>query len=69
MVKRRQCKSWGRWEGVCTGPPGSWGQGWCSCGWGWVGMCPHHPSGLSKDSGLVPGNETTDIFEEEEMLR
>lgn len=51
------------------GPPGGWGQGWCPCGWGSVGMCPHHPSGLSKDSGLVPGNKTTDIFKEDEMLR
>lgn len=51
------------------GSPGSWGQGWCSCGWDWLGMCPHHPSGLSKDSGLVPRNESTNIFKEDEMLR
>ena len=38
-------------------------------GWDWVGMCPHHPSGLSKDSGFVPGNESTVIFKDNEMLR
>lgn len=43
------------------GSPGGWGQGWCPCGWGWVGMCPHHPSGLSKDSGLVPGKRRPQI--------
>lgn len=53
------------------GPQGSQGQGWSPSGWDWAGLCPYHPLGLSKDCGLVPGNNETmaGFKDEDEMLR